>query len=77
MLTEKVVLTGDLLSPETWKIEPDRAVVYIPCGAIHKGFDSYEDCRKWVLKELKERRKEAGKAMDSWLSRQQIKRGEN
>jgi hypothetical protein len=60
-----VYLYGNYDRPETWSVsdsEPSDDTFRIK-------FDNYEVCRKWVMKELVNKRRTLGNAMDNWLIR--------
>lgn len=81
-MSRRLILRGWKEHPHLWKIEPysEESWGKIPeedskvlSHYMHKEFADYEECRKWVLQDLKVRRKEIGRLMDSWLKREQLK----
>ncbi len=65
-------LYGTEGAPEDWAVLPPgytingSMLVQMP-GFFVKEFETYKDCRKWVLAELTARRKILGKCMEKWF----------
>ena len=78
-MEDKVVLEGFLNTPLSWKVkwfegEYVHASSYEgSTGYFIQTFESYELCRKFVLRELKDKRDDLGREMHKWLSREQLK----
>lgn len=73
---DKCVIFGKWVEPESWEIvAPDRFVSVQNLeqqGYIVREYSSYEDARRWVLGEIKNRRKVLGRTMENWLARRQL-----
>lgn len=63
-------LVGKKDNPQDWKFQNSLENVNYNEVDLIKTFDDYEECRKWVIKEVKDRRKLLGRLMESWLRRQ-------
>jgi hypothetical protein len=76
---DKCVIFGKWFEPESWGIvAPDRFVSIQNLeqqGYFVREHSSYEDARRWVLAELKNRRKVLGRTMESWSARRQLIKG--
>jgi hypothetical protein len=74
-LVDKCVIFGKWVEPESWEIvQPDTQEVQnsVEQGYFVREHSSYEEARRWVLVELKNRRKVFGRTMESWLARRQL-----
>lgn len=64
---------GKWEDPSTWTIlQEDQRIngaAIVASNGFVREYSSYEECRKWVLKEIQERRKIMGKSMNDWLQR--------
>lgn len=56
-------LYGELNAPKTWEVSE---VVKNEAGSLLGEFETYRDCRKWVLTELRSQRRQLGKLMEKW-----------
>jgi hypothetical protein len=74
MTETKCVVFGEWNDPTTWKILPKNAMLppKKDSGFFIKNYPNYEECRRWALRELIDRRKSLGKSMEVWLQRKHI-----
>lgn len=73
-MMEKVLLVGRDGEPEKWFLGNDLwKTLPLNEDMFAQEFASYDECRKFVLKELKAKRKLIGKEMDYWLCRGHLK----
>ena len=70
---DKCTIYGKWEDPSTWTILQKDQRLNGAAIVANKGFvreyADYEECRKWVLTEIRERRKIMGKSMNDWLQR--------
>jgi hypothetical protein len=67
---EYCYLIGKKDHPENWRFQNNLENVDYNEIDLIKTFDDYEQCRKWVLKEVQDKRKVLGRLMECWLRRQ-------
>jgi hypothetical protein len=67
---EYCYLIGKKDHPENWRFQNSLENVDYNEIDLIKTFDDYEQCRKWVLKEVQDKRKVLGRLMECWLRRQ-------
>jgi len=68
---EKCTVYGKWEDPSTWKILLEGHTFNGAFASEYfiRDYASYEECRKWVLKEIQERRKVLGRNMNEWLQK--------
>lgn len=70
---DRCTIYGKWEDPSTWQILPNdtqiNGMALVENKCFVREYSSYEECRKWVLKEILERRKIMGKSMNDWLQR--------
>jgi hypothetical protein len=66
---EHCYLIGKKDHPEDWKFQNSLENIDLNEIDLIKTFDDYEQCRKWVLKEVQDKRKVLGRLMECWLRR--------
>jgi hypothetical protein len=73
-MTEKVLLVGRDGEPENWFLGNELwKTLPLNDDMFTREFSSYDECRKFVLGELKAKRKLIGREMDYWLCRSHLK----
>jgi len=68
--TDKVILYGVIDDPSTWEVKNGgeyRLSGFQDKTIFGMEFNSYQECRTWVKKELITRRKKIGQCMDKWM----------
>jgi len=75
-MNKKVFIYGKWENPESWQIldsVPQPTLTSLQNSFFTHSYDTYEDARKWALKELQARRNTLGVTMHDWFQRKHLK----